>query len=273
MFRKLVITAVAVGAGLFILNSTHFGSYARTAFGKVRTAAKRQVPLEFQLDTIRTELSQIAPDIRKHLSKIAQETVNVENLKEEITVVQAELDKKRDQIRTMRDDLKTSDVKVVYNDRTFSKERFATLLEKNVNAAKRCRDELEAKKTLLDAKERALDAARDQLNAMRFQKEQMEVEVERIEAELKTLRLAQTKSNFNLDDSVISGIKERIADIKNQLNVQKKEGELFAAFSDETILSQPKAKNAAQAVKEADEFLGGSSNEDGSKVASKTPKE
>src|SRR5262249_36604469 len=128
MFRKLVITAVAVGAGLFILNSTHFGSYARTAFNKVRTAAKRQVPLEFQLETIRTELAQINPDMRRHLSKIAQETVAVQNLKDEIRVVQAELDKKTEQIRTMRNDLKSSEGRVVYNDKTYSRQRFTNLL-------------------------------------------------------------------------------------------------------------------------------------------------
>jgi chromosome segregation ATPase len=267
MFRKLAITAIAVGAGLFILNSTHLGSYARTAWHKVRTTAKGQVPLEFQLETIRTEAAQLIPDMKKNLSMIAAETVAVQNLKDEIVVVQAELDKKSESIRTMRDDLSRGDAKVVYNGHIYSNKKLTDLLERNLGSAKRCRDEVEAKKALLEAKERSLEAAREQLASMKSQKDQMEVEIERIETELRTLRLAQTKSNFHLDDSRLSRIKESLADVRNQMKVQQTEADLLAQWNDDTIVGQSKAKTAAEVSKEADDFLGGSNRDEGTVTA------
>jgi chromosome segregation ATPase len=270
MFRKLGITAIAVVAGLFILNSTHFGSYARTAWHKVKAQAKGQVPLEFQLETIRNEAAQLTPDIRKNLSLIAAETVAVDNLKEQIAVVQAELDKKTENIRTMRNDLK-SDTKVVYNGQVIGKDRLAAILGRSLEAAKQCRQSLEAKRGLLEAKEAGLQAAKEQLESMRMQRETMETEIARIEAEMKTLRLAQTRSDFRLDDSRLARIKEALQDVRNQLKVQQTEANLLAQWSDDLSLAKPKSKNATQVSREADEFLGGSSEE--GTVATKSPKE
>ncbi len=209
MIRKLVIAAVAVGAGLFILNSTHLGSYARTAWSKVRATAKRQVPLEFQLETIRNEVAQLGPDMRRNISLIAGETVAVENLKEEIAMVQSKLDQETVAIRDMNHTMQAGDAKVVFNDETYSKTRFATILQKKLTAAKQCRENLEAKKGLLEAKEKALDAAKEQLSNVRTQKESMELEIARIEAELKTMRAEQAKSScvLTLDDSRVNHIR------------------------------------------------------------------
>jgi len=258
MCKKIGLAAIAVVAGLFILNSTHLGSYARTAFHKVRTAAKKQVPLEFQLESIRTEAAQLIPDMRKNLSLIAHETVAVQNLRDEIHDIQANLDKQKDHVRAMRDDLKSGDQKVVYNNRPISADRLREKLATQLNQTKRCQESLEAKTALLEAREKSLDTAREQLASMKAQKEQMEVQIAQIEAELKTLRLAQTRSSFQLDDSRLSRIKGALADVRNQMKVQQTEAVLLGEWDNETIPSQKKAPSNAQLMKEVDEFLGGS---------------
>jgi len=271
MFRKLGIAALAVVAGLFILNSTHLGSYARTAWQKVRVSAKRQVPLEFQLETIRNESAQLIPDMRKNLSLIASETVAVGNLKEEIGLIQVSLEKQKGDLRAMKDEIKSGDQKVAFNGRLYSRERINDLVARKLSAAKRCQDELDAKKSLLEAKEKSLDAAREQLMSIKTQKDQLEAQIAQIEAELKTLRLAQTKSNFHLDDSRLSRIKASLAEVRNEMKVQQTEAELLGQWNDEMIIGEKKAKTAAQVSKEVDDFLGGSSEE--GVVVSKMPKE
>ena len=84
MFRKIFVTAVAIGAGFFLLRSTHIGGYARTAWAKARTTVQGQIPLEFQLETIRNEVAELVPDMKRHINQLAQETVVVDSRRDEV---------------------------------------------------------------------------------------------------------------------------------------------------------------------------------------------
>ena len=106
MFKKLLLTALAVVAGLFILNHTRLGSYGQTAWGKIRNTAKKQVPLAFELERVKQQVAQLVPDMRKHLSTVAEEIVAIDNLKEEIQVAKGNLAKQNDAIHTMMEQLK-----------------------------------------------------------------------------------------------------------------------------------------------------------------------
>jgi DNA repair exonuclease SbcCD ATPase subunit len=259
MFKKIFIAGLAVTGGLFILNSTHLGAYARTAWHKVRTSAQRQVPLEFQLESIRHEAAQLIPDMKKHCGTIAAEMVAVQTLRDEVADIRSNLDKRKAQVRIMRDDLKSGAVKISYGGHTYSADRVRDKLSRDLASCKRCSEELTAKEQLLEAKEKALDTAREQLASMRSQKEQLEVQIAQIEADLKTLRLAQTRSNFQIDDSRLSRIKGALADIRKQMKVQEKEAELYATYSADPIPVEQKVKTPAQLDKEVEEFLSESS--------------
>src|SRR5712692_1463237 len=130
MFRKIAIAALAVVGGLFILNSTHLGSYAKTAWKKVKATAKAQIPLENQLEVIRYEVSQFMPELRKQVSGLAAETVAVQSLRHEVTDIRASLDKQRSKIVAMRDELKSTPVKIGPENRVRSR------LERNVTSYK-----------------------------------------------------------------------------------------------------------------------------------------
>src|SRR6266852_136733 len=193
MLRKIVLAGLAVVGGLFILNSTHLGSYARTAWCKVRAHAKAQVPLEYQLETVRNEVAQFMPEMKNQISALAAESYAVKKLRNEVTDLHACLDKQRDKIHAMKVELQSGTEKTVLNGRNGSVERLRNRLDRDVASYKRCADELKAKESLLEAKEAALEAERDKLNSMKAQKEQWEVQIAQMETELKLLRSAQTK--------------------------------------------------------------------------------
>jgi chromosome segregation ATPase len=269
MLKKIAIAAVAIGAGFFILNSTHLGAYAKTAWQKVRCHAQKQVPLEFQLETIRNEAAQLMPDMRKHISAIAAETVTVQNLRDEIADIRGNLEKQKEKVRTMNSELQNAEAKVSLSNRPQYISRLSEKVGRELAAAKRCADELAAKESLLEAKEKALDTAREQLTSMRAQKEQLEVQIAQLEAELKTLRLAQTRSNFQLDDSRLARIKGALAEVRNQMRGQAIEADMVAAFqNDGAPVQKSVAKTAAEVSREVEEFLG-ESGKSGDKVVTK----
>jgi hypothetical protein len=257
MIKKIGIAALAVVAGMFILRSTHLGAYARTAWHKVRTGIKHEVPIEFQIDTIRQEVTQLMPDMRKNISLVARETVELQRLREQVNDTHAKLDKELESVADLRNSLLSATATVSYNGRSMSVERAEALLARKVDACKSCQSELKAKEDLVEAREQGLEAERDKLAAMKSQKEQYEVQIAQLEAQLKTLRLAQARSNFQLDDSRLSRIKGMIADVRSQMQVEEKTAELVGQFCDEETPPAAKpVKSKADVIQAANELLG-----------------
>ena len=258
MLKKIAFAAVAVVAGLFILNSTHMGSYARTAWHKVKTAAKCQVPLEFQLESARNEIAQLIPDMQKHIDVIAHETIAVRRMKDDITLTRANLAEQKKNLLAIKDDLKKGEVKFLYGSRFYSADRVSQKLWRDLASCQRCERELESRDKMIEAKETALDAAREQLASMKSEKEKLEVLAAQMEAELKTLRVAQTRSQFHLDDSRLSRIKQTLADIRDQMRAQQTASELTAEFLNDTIpvAQQQAVPSKDQVIKQVEAYLG-----------------
>jgi chromosome segregation ATPase len=258
MFKKLVVTAVAIGAGVFLLRSTHLGGYARTAWAKARTTVQGQIPLEFQLETIRTEVAQLVPDMRRNINSVAAETVAVDSLRTEVASIRTNLDKQKEIVRNMTEELRNGKTHVVsYRDHKYSTERFQEKLAIELLAAKQASENLKAKEQLLEAREKGLEASKSQLNSMRSQKATLEVQIAQLEAELKTLRLAQCKSDFQIDDSRLSHIKAALADVRNSIKVAQVSSAMLKDWdADLKPASELPAKSKAELVKEAQEFLG-----------------
>lgn len=255
MLRKIAIASVAVVAGLFILNSTHLGSYAKTAFHKIRSAAKEQIGIEFQLDAIKHEVAELIPDMQQQARSIAVKKVEVQSLREQIADIRNNFEKQRDHVKVMNTALKGGERRVSYNGVEMPAEKLQARLDRDLAACKRCAEELKAKEQLLEAEEAQLEAAREQWAGMKSQKEQLEVQVAQLEAELKTLRVAQNRSNFQLDDSRLSRIKASLADVRNQMRVEQTTADMVAAFQNDDFPTSKQPKSKAQLTKEADEFL------------------
>lgn len=264
MLKKIAFATVAVAAGLFLLGQTRVASYGCTAWKKIRQETKKQVPIEFEIERLRHEVTQLVPDMKKNLSVIAEEIVAVQNLREDIDRMRASLDRQREQIRAMKDDLKSGTERVMFNGRLYSASLVREKLAGAVSAAQLADKEVTTKEQVLEAKERALDAAREQLASMRAQKQHLELEVAQLEADLKTVRLAQTRSKVQFDDSRLAHIKASLADLRTRLKVERTELDLAGEFADGAPVF--KAKTNEQVIKEAEAYLG-EDRDAGAKVA------
>src|SRR5262249_37473870 len=159
----------------------------------------------------------------------------IENLKDEIAVTRANLKEQEKSIRTMSRDLETGAQKIEYKGKEFSAARVSEKLSRDFASYKRCEAEVKSKEQLLEAKERALEAAPEQLATMKSQKQELEVQIAQLEAEVKTVRLAQTRDKFQLDDSRLAQCKATLAEVRNRLNVEKTVTALHGEFANDFI--------------------------------------
>jgi hypothetical protein len=172
-------------------------------------------------------------------------------------------------VRIMSADLKNGTAQIVYNGRAYSADHIREKLARDLASCKRCTEELKAREELLGAKQKGLEAAREQVADMRVQKEQLEVRIAQLDAEMKTLRVAQTQSKFQLDDSRLANIKGQLADIQNRLKAEKLAGELNGAFTTDPVEAEARTPTAAQLTREAEEFLGGDNSKPQGELVSK----
>ena len=258
MCKKIGILALAVVAGLFLLNKTNVGSYAGLAWSKVKAKAARSVPPEVELERIRNEIAQIQPDMKQTLSAMAEEMVAVDNLREDVNKTRAALAHQKDTILSMKRDVENAkDLKfVVYDQREYPVARIREKLARDWESYKVCEEGLKTKEKLLEAREQGLTVARENLAAMRAKKEQLEVEVAQLEAELKNVRLAQTRSNFQVDDSRLARINASLQGVRDRLKVMKTEQDLRGQFANDLDIPVEKKAKTAEVLKEIDDHFG-----------------
>ncbi len=272
MCKKLAVSAI-VGVALLALLSFTFGarrvtSYVTTAWSKAVNGAENEVPLEFEIERLKHETAQLAPDMRKHLSVIAEEMVAVENLKKDISQERlAQADRKRN-ILAMKDDLKSGTERILYDGRPYSARRVQDKLAQDLSAFDRCDKEIQNKEKLLDAREKSLDAAREQLAVMKSKKQELEIKLAELDAKVKTLRLAQSQSKVQFDDSRLAHINSSIQEIENRLKVDETRLNLENQYLTDPIPVEKKEQSSAQLIKEVEARFGNSNKTDG-RVANK----
>jgi peptidoglycan hydrolase CwlO-like protein len=255
MCKKIGIGAVVVAAGLLVLNSSGLGSYVGTAFGKLRSCCKAQVPLEFEVERLRYQVNQLVPDMKKHLKGIVEEEVAIENLREEITITKGNLQNQKTKILAATRELENGATTISYDGRDLRAARVREKLDRDFRSYQRCEAELKSREKLLEARERSLEAARDQLESIKSQKEELEIQVAQLEAELKTVRLSQTRNKFQIDDSSLAQCKATLADIRTRLKVEKRLGELEGHFANTPMAEEVPVKSTKDLTKEVKAYF------------------
>jgi peptidoglycan hydrolase CwlO-like protein len=228
--KKLFLAAGVVATVLAVLTFTKMGSYARTAWSKARDGAAKQVPIEFEIERIKNEITQLIPDLKKNLSVVAEEMAAVERLEKDIATTKTNLEKQAGILRKMANDLKTSETSFIYEGKMIQREQVARKLALDYRSYGIAESELKTKEQVLEAKRRALAAAKEQLNSIKEQEQQLKLQVAELEAQVKTVRLAQCKSKFSIDDSRLSEIKRSIEDLRYRLVAEQNSTALEAEF-------------------------------------------
>jgi len=262
MLKKVFIAAVAVLLGLLVVKKTELGSFMRVAWKDAATCVRKQVPPETEIERLRDEITRLGKDSKQHFSAIAEEMVAVENLEKDIQVARANMEKQERSLARMRDDLKKDVEFINYGDSRYSRKQVENQLKRDWTSYQRLESDLKAREQMLEARRSALGAAREQLAAMQDTKQQLEVELANLETELKTVRVAQTRSKFHLDDSDLSRIKAGVDNLRNRIKVEQKSLEVQGEFANGPI--RVDEKSSKDVLKEIDAHFG---KTDGKKVA------
>lgn len=239
LMKRMAFLAVIVVGGIVLLRS----SYGSLAMKRIHGIYNERVSPETKLDLIKEELAKIGKDMRKNIGAVAEETVAVDNLREDVEVCQKNLDTQFERIVNMKKDVDAGEKVVMKNGRTVSVVQLQEKMSRAWESYKTSEDTLKSKH-LLAAHEKALDAGRERLGAMKEKREQLEVQVAQLEAELKNVRLAQTRSDFNFDDSRIGDIQRSLGEVRNWVKAERVKVELEGKYTDTPAAEEKKVATA-----------------------------
>lgn len=239
MLKKMILT----GGAMALLSSLTFGtpllSYARTGVNWVTSSASDAVPLEWELKRARQMIAALEPEIRDNATRIAREKIQVAALDRQLDDTRVALAKAESDIKRLSDDLDSDSTVYSYAGRTYTSVQVKNDLGNRFKRFKTRQATAEKLEQMLSSREASLRAAHDRMDAMLGAKRQLEVEIENLQARVGALRVAQTSSQLNLDDSHLSYTRELLNEIATRIDVEEETMNVDVEYFGEIDLDTP----------------------------------
>ncbi len=248
MFKKLVVSVLAVGVVAGLLLGSNVLSYITTSYERVAQSVEDSVPTEFQIDRARKMVRDLEPEIRRSMHVIAKEEVEVEQLDKRIEASESKSVKEKSEIMRLQSDLQTGKSVFKYAGHRYTVGEVKQDLSRRFTRFKTSDATLGSLSDMRDARQRNLDAARQKLATMMSSQRQLLVEVENLEAKLKLVEVAQASSDLQLDDSQLARARGLMADIRAKLDVAAKLSDAGTTFHDEIPLDGPAPDDISEQV-------------------------
>ena len=221
MLKKLVVGTMTLGLAAGMLFGTDSVSYVRTVGKNVRTAVKYEITPEFELSRIRGEVDNLMPEIRRHMTIVAEQSVYVKDMEREVADKESGLFKQKDAILALRSDLDIGLSQFTYKAVSYSRHEVESDLAHRFDAYRTTEESLKRDRQILAAQRDTLRANQKKLDAMLSKKQDLVVKVAQLEARLKQVQAAEAINSIEIDDSKLAHVEKLIKDVNRQLDVRE----------------------------------------------------
>lgn len=233
-----------------VIFGTDLPSYIRSSAKSVRSAVKDNVPMEFELTRARDLLNDIIPEMQANIRLIAQQEVEIANLRQDIAQSQKSLAEEQMRVGKLRDCLATSQVSFTFGNVKFTREDLKEELARKFDHYKEAEVILTGKKRLLQNRERALAAGMQAIERTRAQKALLESKIEALQGQYRLVQAASVGSKVAVDNSKLAQTEKVIAQIKKQLDVAERVLAHEARFTESIPVDGINEKELMMAVDE-----------------------
>jgi len=255
MLKKLLIAAVAVLVGLVLINKS---SLIKALWRDAQVFCDQQVPPEVRLKQLRVQIEDIDKDIKKNLSRLAAQEVDVQMLEARVEEMRTKQQKLRADIGDMEKGLEARTERVSFKGTSYRSGELARKLEMGVVDFKNLKEQLKTNEALLADKKRTLEAAHARISAMRNQKEELRTVLAKLETQLEVVKQKQIESRVvDVDDSAVTKARQLADKIEVDLRRMETEARLnrdYGYATQPSELTKP-AKSTDEVLKSARQAL------------------
>jgi chromosome segregation ATPase len=222
MLKKLLIATVAVIAGMVVLTKVTKIS-PMVWFNDCCRTIHRAVPPEVQLQQLNKEIGNIDSDIKKNIGRVAAMEEEVNQFERQVVAQRKHITGLKSDITAMRTSLEDRFVKADASDLTRK-------LDRCVTEYTCLKDKNKIHEKVLEEKRKALETAHNRLTQMVNEKEKLALLSARLAGHLEAVRMQQTGTPVEFDDSAISRCHDLAKDIESRLNTAETEAKLLKKY-------------------------------------------
>jgi chromosome segregation ATPase len=268
MVKKGLLGAALGTGAMFLVFGTSAPGYVKTAFQKVRHNVQSAVPPQFDIDRARQAIEDLKPMFDQNKETLARSEIEVEHLEKEVAAIQANLDRAQKTIVSLRDSIKTGEIRLTGHVKE-SESRARAELANRLDHFRYTSDLLKQKSEVLETKRKTIQAAHEQLANLQEQKATLLAKLAKIEARLQMIEATASKNDFHFDNSALSQAKKTVSDLEERLDVMARRAEIEGRYGD---LDSPSVyvDPHRDIVKEVDDQFGASESRPAPKTGDKS---
>jgi chromosome segregation ATPase len=234
MLKKVVALGAVLLVGSWAVSRTDVGSYVKTFVKDSVACVKKNVPIEFEIRVAEEELANLDKVDDKLISTIASEMVAVESKKRALDEMQANLAKKKEDIRSRYAALKVDKAIFYIDNRQVSRGVFELELDKLNKSFKTAETIVENTRKMLADDQARLDQAKEQRDALKSTKLALDERIRKLKTDFEVLKAAEMRNKRSTGDGQVAelerlktrieGLESRIQQriIENQLREEPK---------------------------------------------------
>jgi hypothetical protein len=223
---KLIKLGLLTVVGATLVGGLVFGrdlvSYATSGARSFRCSVKEAVPVEFQLRRARDLVDDIIPEMQANIRIIAQQEVEIANLKEDIARSEKSLAEERTKVSKLRDALNVQQSSYTFNTINYTREQLKDDLARRFDTLKQAEVVLSGKRRLMENRTKSLAAAAQTLERTRSQKSLLESQIASLESQNQLVKSQSIGSGVQIDNSKLAQTEKLIFEIRKQLDVAER---------------------------------------------------
>lgn len=224
-FKTISIFVLSVvtlfGFGFVATGSNVFG-YLRSSTNMIQKSVKDAIPIELELQRARDLLGDLVPEIKKNLSEVVSEEVEIAELEHEIGEQREAIDVERERVRKLRVSLTQQQAGYRFANHDYSRGEVVNELKRRFEQLKTAEMLFEGKENLLVKRQRSLEAAQTKLEKTRLARIDLEAQIESLEAQFRLVQAQTSHSEFHFDESKLTELQGVIKDLKKRLQVAER---------------------------------------------------
>ncbi len=250
MFKKTFI----IGGGVLLLLALIFGqraySYVSTAVNQVRTTVEDQIPMEFELNRIKNEISKLDGDLENYTKEIIVQEVAIERLQQEISDAELVLNKDKQYIMRLKAALDTGETtfKFVSTEPTYTATDVERNLKNKFDSFKTRNEANDVDKARLEKERDFLAAINEQHDKTVAEKERLEGEAAGMESKLKLIEVAEISNRNVPNNSRLGKIRHDLEALKARIEVKARMSTPKDPPSSEIKLDEPVERNISAEI-------------------------
>jgi septal ring factor EnvC (AmiA/AmiB activator) len=247
MLKKLIIAAVAVVAGLAVLNL----SLVKVWWKDCCHSARNMVPPEVQLKQLNSEIGNIDKDIKKNIGRLAAMEVEVKQLEKDVKGQRVHMGELKSDITALQKSLEDRSSRVAKLDGA----ELTRKLDRTVTTYTSLKEKTKVQDKLLEEKKRTLDAAHARLTEMFNEKEKLTLLSARLAGHIEATNMKTMGTSIEFDNSAITRCHEIAKDIETRLDVAEHEHALKTKYYGTGSASAVEEKSREDVLKAARKAL------------------